>query len=60
MAKNKSTAPENAEEIKNEEVATDTIEIDVENIDPVALAQAKMEEYLEKWDTQKEHTEETY
>ncbi|MBO5773909.1 MAG: nucleotide exchange factor GrpE [Clostridia bacterium] len=45
MAKNKSTAPENAEEIKNEEVATDTIEIDVENIDPVALAQAKMEEY---------------
>ena len=45
MAKNKKSTPENAEEIKNEEVSTESVEIDVENIDPVAMAQAKMEEY---------------
>ena len=45
MAKNKSTDPENAEEIKAEEVVAESVEIDVENIDPVAMAQAKMEEY---------------
>ena len=45
MAKNKKSTPENAEEIKNEEVSTGSVEIDVENIDPVAMAQAKMEEY---------------
>ena len=45
MAKNKKSTPENAEEIKNEEVSTESVEIDVENIDPLAMAQAQMEKY---------------
>ena len=45
MAKKNNSVPENAEEIKAEEVVAESVEIDVENIDPVAMAQAKMEEY---------------
>ena len=45
MAKKNNSGPENAEEIKAEEVVAESVEIDVENIDPVAMAQAKMEEY---------------
>lgn len=45
MSKKNNSVPENAEEIKAEEVVAESVEIDVENIDPVAMAQAKMEEY---------------
>lgn len=45
MTKNSKDAPENLNETKVVESVTEETEIDVENIDIVALAQAKMEEY---------------
>lgn len=45
MTKNSKDAPENLNENEVVESVTEETEIDVENIDIVALAQAKMEEY---------------
>lgn len=45
MAKNKKDASENLEEVKTENTAEEINETNVEDIDIVALAQAKMEEY---------------
>ena len=45
MTKNSKDAPENLNETKVVESVTEETEIDVENIDIVALAQSKMEEY---------------
>ena len=46
MAKNKKDASENLEEVKTENTAEEINETNVEDIDIVALAQAKMEEYF--------------